>query len=366
MITIRQTSVAASALLLLSACHPGGEENPEEIAAQRSRALATRDVRLVQPEVREEYPTLELVGEIRAFDTVAISPEVAGKVDRVLVEVGDRVREGQPLAEIDRSTYTLYLEQAAARHAAAVADLALASKELERKRDLVSDNTIPQAAFDQAKAAFDLATANVAAAEAAHNLAERNYERSMIRAPAGGAITRRTGVAGQYADVGQHLFELAIGEKVKVAAEVPATWAPRLAGLEGFQFRAAQEKDLRTARIYAIDPAVERASRSFEVIGIAPNTDGDLRPGMFANIVLQAPQPVRSLWLPASAIAAGDLPKVMLAVDGEVVERDVQVGRREGGAVELVAGLEAGEAVIADVAGLGRGLPVEVVDGRPS
>ena len=63
MITIRQTSVAASALLLLSACHPGGEENPEEIAAQRSRALATRDVRLVQPEVREEY--LERLERIR-------------------------------------------------------------------------------------------------------------------------------------------------------------------------------------------------------------------------------------------------------------------------------------------------------------
>jgi len=225
-------------------------------------------VRLISPEVREERRSIQLVGEIRAFDSVAVSPEVAGKVEAVHVEVGDRVRSGQPLAEIDRSTYKIYLDQSEAQLLAASADLELAAKELERKRDLLSDNTIAQATFDQAKAANDLAKAQVQAAEAARSLAQRNWERSVVRAPASGAITRRSVVAGQWTDVGQSLFELAVGEKFKVGRAVPAAWAAQLSGLEGFDFIVAASAIARHATLYSIDPVVNESSRSFEVVGV--------------------------------------------------------------------------------------------------
>ena len=357
-LTIIAAGLAASTL---TACHPGGGETPEAAAAVREAALAPREVRLISPEVREERRSIQLVGEIRAFDSVAVSPEVAGKVEAVHVEVGDRVRSGQPLAEIDRSTYKIYLDQSEAQLLAASADLELAAKELERKRDLLSDNTIAQATFDQAKAANDLAKAQVQAAEAARSLAQRNWERSVVRAPASGAITRRSVVAGQWTDVGQSLFELAVGEKFKVAARVPAAWAAQLSGLEGFDFIVAASAIARHATLYSIDPVVNESSRSFEVVGVADNQDGALRPGMFADVTLQAPRSQRSLWLPVSAVATSDMSQVMVVEDGAITLLRVQVGRRADGSIEIVDGLEEGRAVVAEVAGLHRGVPVRIV-----
>ncbi len=347
---------------LTVACHPGGNEvDPEAAAATRAEALAPREVRLTMPEVREEHPTIELVGEVRAFDTIAVSSDVAGQVDRVLVEVGDHVAGGAPLAEVDRATYRIYLDRAEAELAAARANLVLAAKDLERKRDLLSDNTIPQASFDQAEATHDLAQAQVAAAEAAQRLAQRNWERSAVRAPAAGWITERRVVAGQYADVAQTLFDLAAGTTVKVVARVPAVWAARLAGLEGFDFTVGLSSATRHARLYSVDPVVQEASRSFDVVGVADNHDRQIRPGQFANITLVAPNPVRSLWLPVSAVLAADLPQVLLAQDGAVAMRHVQTGRRAEDSVEILQGLDSDEHVIAEVAGLSRGLPVKIV-----
>lgn len=258
-------------------------------------------------------------------------------------------------------TFRIHLQQAEANLAAANADLALAEKDLERKRDLRSDETIPQSAFDQAQAAHDLAIARVAAASAAFDLAQRNYDRSVIRAPAAGAVTQRMVVAGQWADVGAGLLHLAIGNKIKVSARVPEAWAPELAGLEEFSFTVGVSGPTYTARLYSVQPVVEHASRSFEIVGTAAN-DGSIKPGMFANVVLEGPMAKQSLWLPAAAVATSDLPQVLMVEDGAIEYRKIRIGRRSDGLIEIVDGLSPDEAVVADVSGLSRGIPVTVTD----
>jgi RND family efflux transporter MFP subunit len=355
-------SIAALSLTL-GACHnsEGDAEGIDNAEEAIERALAPREVELVEAEVREENPSVQLVGEIRAFDTVLISSEVGGKVDRVLVEVGDRVARGAPLIEVDRETFAIYEAQADANLKAARANLSLAEKELERKKDLRSDETISQAALDQAQATFELATAEVAAAEAALGLAHRNSERSIIRAPAAGAITERMVVAGQWADVGAGLLELAIGDKVKIAARVPESWVGRFSDLETFDFSVSGRSAVHTAKVYSLQPVVREASRSYEIVGTAAN-DGSLRPGMFANVTLTSPEARRTLWLPVTAVATSDLPQVLMVSNDEIVYRKVQIGRRDADSVEIVSGLAEGERVILQVAGLTRGLPATVVN----
>jgi membrane fusion protein (multidrug efflux system) len=342
-------------------CHGSDNDDPAAAAETLERALAPREVKLVSPEVREERPSVQLVGEIRAFDTVTISSEVGGKVDRVLVEVGDRVAGGTPLVEVDRNTFRIYLQQAEANLAAANADLELAEKDIERKRDLRSDETIPQSAFDQAQAGYDLAVARVAAASAARDLAQRNYERSVIRAPAAGAITQRMVVAGQWADVGAGLLNLAVGDKIKVSARVPEVWAPELAGLESFTFTVGVTAPVHSAKLYSVEPVVEEASRSFEIVGTAAN-DGSIKPGMFANVTLESPTARQTLWLPATAVATSDLFQVLIVEDGAIAYRKVRIGRRADGLIEIVDGLSADEQVVEDVSGLTRGIPVRVIE----
>jgi membrane fusion protein (multidrug efflux system) len=362
--TLRRLALAittAAVLVAGAACHDSSGDDPAAATEALEQALAPREVRLIRPEVRVEQPSVELVGEIRAFDTVTVSPEVAGRVDRVVVEVGDRVAAGDPLVEIDRETFSLYLARAEAQLEAARANLALADKDLERKRDLRTDETIPQATLDQAESSFDLARANVAAAEAAVGLARRDFERSVVRAPADGAITERMVVAGQWADVGSGLLELAVGGRIKVAAKVPESWVGRFAGLETFSFSAGSSSAVRTAKVYSLQPAVMEASRSFEIVGTAPDDD-TLKPGMFATVTLISPESERTLWLPGAAVSTSDLPQVLMAEDGEVVLRKIQTGRRNDGLIEIVSGLDEHESVIADVAGLSRGIPVTIVN----
>jgi RND family efflux transporter MFP subunit len=347
----------------LAGCHGSSDDDTQGIkdaAEAVERALAPREVRLVSPEVREEQPSVELVGEIRAFDVVEISSEVGGKVDRVLVEVGDEVRSGQALVEVDRETFAIYLAQAEANLKAAEANLSLAEKDLERKKDLRSDETISQAALDQAQAGFDLASAEAAAADAALELARRNFERSLISAPAAGAITERMVVAGQWAEVGVPLLELALGGKVKVAARVPEAWVGRFTELERFSFTVGTDATAREARVYSLQPVVREASRSYEIVGTAAN-DGRLKPGMFANVTLTSPEARQSLWLPASAVATSDLPQVLMVEDDEIVYRKVRIGRRDADSIEIVSGLAEGERVILEVSGLTRGLPVTII-----
>ena len=255
-------------------------------------------------------------------------------------------RENDPLIEVDRETFAIYLAQAEANVEAARADLALAGKDLDRKNDLRSDETIPQAALDQAQAGFDLAKARLAAAEAARNLAARNDERSVIRAPAAGVITERMVVAGQWADVGASLLELAIGEKVKIAARVPESWVGQLHRARELRVhRRNRARRSTRPRSTACSPWSARPaghSRSS-----APHrTTAPCVPGMFANVTLTSPESERTLWLPASAVATSDLPQVLMVENDTIVYRKIQIGRRDNGTIEIVNGLSEGEQVI--------------------
>jgi RND family efflux transporter MFP subunit len=353
---------AASAALGLAACHPGGgNDDPGAAREIVDQALEPREVTLVAPELREEQPSLELVGEIRPFESVRISNEVSGRIDRVLVEVGDRVGKGEVIVEIDRETYRLQLQQAEANLAAAKADLVLTEKDLERKKDLLADKTIAQATFDQTLARRDLAEAQVMAAEASRDLSKRDLDRSAVRSLSAGSVSARMVSPGQWIDVGTGVIQLAISDRLKVAARVPETWATRLSGLAEFKFAVGQTDDFKVAKLYSVEPVMQGSSRSFEIVGIAPADGSTLRPGMFATVVLQAPTSQQSLWLPASAIATSDTPVVFLVEDNILRDHRVTIGRRADGWIEILSGIDVDLQVVSEVSGLNRGLPVEIV-----
>ncbi len=352
-------TLALSPILLAVACHPGGGRDTGS-RAETEAALEPRPVHLVQPEVREEHPEIRLTGEIRAFESVPVPAQVAGAVDRVLTEVGRAVTAGEPLAEIDRETYRLRARQAAAEVEAARAELELARRELERKRDLVADHTISQAVFDQAEARHDLARARLEAARAAERLARQALARSVVRAPAAGRVAARHVSPGQWLDVGQAVVDLAVGHRLKVTAQVPESWVGRLRGLASFPFTAGGHGPF-TAKVHSVQPVVESGNRAFELTGaFTPPAGAILRPGMFATVTLTSPEPVRSLWVPATAVAVSEMPVVMLVRDGRAVRRKVLVGRTTGGSVEILQGLQPGDRVVEDLSGLTDGVPVEV------
>lgn len=354
----------SSILIPFLICAAGCSSPAEKPAVENSRAsleenLKPREVRLIKAEIREEKPSLEVVGEIRPFDEVEISSEVAGRVQQLFAEVGDRVRKDDLLCRLDPTTFDLSLRQAEAALEAARANLELARKELDRKKDLVSDHTIPQADFDRARAQADLAEAQVREAEAARGLAEHRLKMTGIRAPSPGAVTLRMAAVGQWVDVGQSLLEMATGSRIKVVARIPSSWAEEISGLESFSFSVGTEDHLRSAKIYSIDPVINEASRSFELVGAAP-AEG-IKAGAFARIHLQSSHAEKSLWLPIDAVVISDTPRVLMVRDSKIVIRRVQTGLRSEDRVEILSGLSEDEEVVSSVAGLSRDLPVKVI-----
>jgi len=353
-------STILSILLVLSACGPVSEKPASRDAREKlDENLQPRRVRLIRAEVRETNPSLEVVGEIRPFDEVDISSEVAGRVDEVRAEVGDRVEKGYALVRLEARTFELAVRQADAGLAAAKASLDLAERELERKKDLVSDHTIPQASFDQARARFDLAKAELEQAKANLELARHRFRVSEIKAPSAGSVTRRSVAVGQWIDVGQTIFRMATGSRIKIAARVPSYWAENLQGMESFEFRVGSSDRLRKAKLFSIDPVIQKNSRSFEVVG---TTDGrDIKAGSFARVILKSQRTEKRLWLPTEAVVISDTPRILLALNSRVSPRRVQTGLRSENMVEILSGLAEDEDVISNVAGLSRDLPVEIL-----
>jgi len=261
------------------------------------------------------------------------------------------------LIRLDPETFKLVLRQAEATLAAAKAEEELARREFERKKDLVSDHTVSQAVFDQARAKHQLAVARVEQARAALGLARHRLEQTSIRAPAAGAVTSRMVAAGQWVDVGQPLLELATGSRLKVVARVPSSFAGKLRG--EFEFFAGTEERPRTAKIFSVDPLINERSRSYEVVGTTPAKG--LKAGAFARVRLESAREESELYLPVEAVVVSDTPRVLVVSEGKVAVRRVRTGQRRDGKVEILSGLKANEEVIASVAGLSRGLPVEVL-----
>ena len=86
-----------------------------------------------------------------------------------------------------------------------------------------------------------------------------------------------------------------------------------------------------------------------------------MKPGMFANVTLEAPAVKQSLWLPDTAVSTSDLPQVLMVEDGAIVVHKIRIGRRDDGFIEIADGLSPDDAVIAEVSGLSRGIPVLIV-----
>ena len=351
--------------LVLGACHQsdndGSAEGIENAAEAIEKALAPREVELVIPEIRDEKPSVEFVGEIRAFDVVPMSSEVGGKVDRVLVEVGDRVAKGAPLIEVDRETFALYQAQAEGQRQGREADLALAEKDLERKRDLRSDETIPQASLDQAQAGLR-ARQRRGRRRGSISRSRQAQLRTERHSCAGRRSHHRTDGRGRPVGRSRRRPARCRPERQSQNRRPSAgVWVGRFSNLESFTFTVGDGSTVHTAKIYSCSPWSSEASRSFEIVGTAVerryHAAGDVRQRE-ADLARLPPHPV------AAGVRRGDIgssPGTHGRRRSDRLPQRVQIGRRDDGTIEIVNGLNEGEQVILDVSGLTRGLPVTIV-----
>ncbi len=242
--------------------------------------------------------TISAVGEFVALRKSLLGPEVSGRVEQVLVDVGDRVRKDQPLLELDRAIYRAELGRAHAQFALALARRDKAQLDFDRMAALWKDPgaqppSVPRQRFDDARAALAIAEAQLAAAKAAVQLAERRLAQTTIRAPYDGVLTRRLVDPGQPVNAAPvtHVLEVASIDPIALEFSVPQKWLahlrPSRPGAPGTRVRfevLGVRPPRGEAPIERVFPALDPRTRSVRVRVLVPNPDHRLHPGMLASV----------------------------------------------------------------------------------
>lgn len=237
---------------------------------------------------RADATTLEATGEFIAPQTSDLAVKQPGRVARVLVDAGQRVRAGQPLLILEADYASLDAQRASADVSRAAAALADAERDLQRKRELRAKGSVPQATFDRSQAVYDQARAAHAAAVAAASSARQRVADATLRAPFNGVVVERRADAGERLGDNSVAFVIAQTAPLKLRFDLPERYIDRVrtgqivrATVEPFPNESFQGK------VSVVSQVVNPQTRSFFVEALFPNSDGRLRAGLFARVKLE-------------------------------------------------------------------------------
>ena len=319
-----------------------------EAAARVAKPSPAVAVTVAPVETRPVDRTLPIVGTLHAKDSALISAEVEGKVERTLVEFGDRVKAGQELAWIDTDSYTALAHQAEARVEQSRALAHGAELELERQQALRKTGIAAPADLDGAEAQADQTRAALRAAEAALAVARLNLERSRIRAPFEAAIADRIASAGDFVRPGSSLFRIVNDGVLKFIAQAPESFAPQVVKELPVVFTVDAHPGRRfEGRVFLISPQVNLTTRMFDFGALVPNADRVLKAGTFARGELVLERGVPTRMVPVSAVlSSSGVSRVFVVQGASARSRVVKTGRVLGDRMEIVSGLSDGESVV--------------------
>lgn len=295
-------------------------------------------------------------GQIEAIQSIELRPEVEGRIVSILVREGALVRRGTPLFKVDDA-------ELQAQVARLEAQRDLASQALARTRNLIREGAAAQADLEEAEARARSTQADL-------DLSTVRLERTVVRAPFGGIVGARMVSLGDYVTTNRALVTLQTVNPQRAVFDVPERYAEALAIGQEVEFRvAAFPARVFTGTVDFVDPVVRLPGRTISVKAVADNPDRSLQTGMFIEARLSTDVRPEAVVIPEDAV----LPLqnqvfVWVITDGQATRREVELGVRTPGFVEIKSGVEAGEQVV--VGGLERlfeGAPAmpTVVERRP-
>ncbi len=292
--------------------------------------------------------TVSVTGSIAALRDMPVGVQgEGGAVTAVLVDAGDRVRDGQVLARIDRSVQAQEVSQLQAALRQARADAELAQSELDRAQALVSRGFISKADIDRKTAARDGANAKVAMAAAQLKESQARLARLDVRAPEAGLVLERNVEPGQVVGAGSGaLFRIAKDGVFELRAKVAEQ---DLVGLKvgmKAEVRPVGQNQVVEGTVWQLSPTVDPQSRQ-GIARIRLEPSEDIRPGGFAQADIKAGQ-VSAPVLPESAVLSDAQGNYVYVVDGanKVVRRDVKLGMVSSQGIAIASGLTGQEKVV--------------------
>jgi RND family efflux transporter MFP subunit len=309
----------------------------------------SRPVLVATAHYEAETPERSFVGTIRPRIETDMGFRVPGKVAKRLVEVGQTVDIGQPLATLDEIDLKLQAEQAVAEFTAATGVLVQAAAAEQRAKDLKVKGWTTDAQLDQARAAADEARARLNRAERSVDLTKNSLSYATLPADARGVVTATLIEPGQVVASGQTAIRVArFGEKEAVVS-IPETLVGRAKDGSASVTLWSEPGKKYTAKLREIAPTADSATRTYLAKFSLPEAGDTVSLGMTATLTLCDKATTRVARLPLSALFnEGDKPSFYVVDDaGEITLKPVQVKAYESNDVVISGGVEEGAKVVA-------------------
>jgi RND family efflux transporter MFP subunit len=335
----RLPAIAAASLTALAAC---GRESPRPVSQERQGAAQPIRTAAVERTGGDDHTSVPAI--VQARRRAALAARVAASVVELPWREGDRVAAGALLVRLDDRALRSGLVAAEAAARAAEADLS-------RMEALLKKGASTPRETEESRARS--AAANAAVAGTRDGLAY-----AVIRAPFEGTVAARQASMGDVVAPGATLIEIESSGGLELRATVDGTISSRLRPGLALQARVDGQPDPLTATVTAVSAAGDPATHRFEVKADLPAAPA-LRSGLFARLLVPSAEAALRLLVPSSAVfRRGGLSGVFVVSGGAARLRWVAVGGTEGGTTEIRAGVDAGERIALEPAGLADGAPV--------
>ena len=313
-------SVAAAVLAAVSCVNNAGKQTEQAPVAQQEQHPS---VAVAQVFVREVPQEATYTSTIQPYVKNNIVPQTAGRITKINVEVGDRVRKGQVLAEIDK----VQLQQAQLQ-------LHNAEVELGRLKALYEAGGLSKSDLDAVELQYNVAKTQV------QNL----IENTTLLSPIDGVITARNYDAGDMYAMAAPIFTVEQIKPVKLLVAVSESDYSKVKKGDRVTVKADAFPNLTfDGKVDRIYPTVDPATRTFNVEVVIPNNYSTLRPGMFVRVNVNFGSN-KSVVIPDVAVVkqqgSGERFVYVLNEDGTVSYQKIELGRRMGAEFEVLSGLK--------------------------
>jgi len=347
------TTIFLLGLVLLSACSKKTDEKNKESAQNPETADtgASMAVSLAKAETRKMERLIIASGPVSPWEEMQLGVELSGvRVTSLNVDVGQQVKRGQILLELDHRTLDSELRQADASLNEAKAGVQLANVNLGRGQKLSQTQLISASALDELRAAQVQAQARAATAQAVRDGVQLRRDFAVLRAPDDGIISKRLVQPGQVVAAGTELLRLIRQGRLEWRAELNENDLAKVKTGATIRLQTSAGEIIE-GRVRAVSPGLDATTRTGTLYADLPNP-GSLKAGTFLEgRVLIGEGDV--LMVPTSAVVQRDGYSYVFKVNADNAVQRIRVasGMSEKGFVEITQGLKIGDAVVNSGAG---------------
>jgi RND family efflux transporter MFP subunit len=313
------------------------------------KAPPSRPVLVATVHYEAESPERSFVGTVKPRIEADMGFRVPGKVARRLVDVGQTVDVGQPLATLDEVDLKLQAEQAEAEFRAATGVLAQAGAAEQRAKDLRAKGWATDAQLDSAKAAADEARAPLNRAERSVELTQNSLSYATLLADSRGVVTATLVDPGQVVAAGQAAIRVARFAEKEAVVAIPETLVGRAKDGVATVTLWSEPNKKYVAKLREIAPSADPATRTYLAKFSLPGAGDNVELGMTATLTLADPQTERVARLPLSSLYSqgGDPSLYVVDGKGDVTLKPVAVKSYYTNSVVISGGVEEGAKIVA-------------------